>query len=202
MTLQKSILLFSILAVLAGACAPAPAPASEVAQTEAQTATEYYSLDTVTQIEELDLILRAVASGDPQALVDLFGYTRIPCMTVINALGGPPQCRAGEADGTTVDVLPVLSVEGTFIHADEADKFQGLNVKGIHSIFRNSSTAYSEEYFPVGEYTILFVSDENLVGVALRIGAGKIVRVDYLLQDSAIQTIVTRDALTFILEPK
>jgi hypothetical protein len=197
---QKLLFLITALVLLLSACATAPSPTPEPAQNDAPAT--YHPLDTRTQIEEIDAVLQAVASGDPKQMVVLFGYTRTACMSVVNALGGPPQCRAGEADGTTVEVLPVLSGEGTFIHADEADEFRGLQVIGIHSIFRNSPTAYVEENFPAGEFTILFIGEGNLTGVALRIDAGKIVRLDYLLEKSAIQTIVTRDALSFILEPR
>jgi len=170
-------------------------------QTLTSSSLKYYPLDTQTGNPEIDRILAAVASGEPQQLIALFGYTTTACKTV-NALGGPPPCRTGEADGTLVKVLPVLGSEGTFIYADEVDKFPGLTVIGLHSIFKNSATAYTEEYYPAGEFTILLIANENRPAVALRIGAGKIVRIDFLFQAATIQVIITRDALSFILEPK
>jgi len=120
----------------------------------------------------------------------------------VNALSGPPPCRAGEIEGTMVEVLPLLSGEGTFLHADDADNFQGFSVKGIYAIFQNSADAYSEEYYPVGEYTILLVGDETLPGIALRIDAGKIVRIDYLFDASSFESILQRDASYIVLEPR
>ena len=171
-------------------------------QTGASPALKYYPLDTMTQIEEIDLILAAVASGDAQAVRDLFGFSTIACKTVVNALGGPPPCRAGEKEETKVEVLPFLGSEGSYLRKDEVNNFPGLNVTGVYAIYQVSETAYSEENFPKGDYGILLTAPENLPNIVLQIKNGQIVRIDYVFDPSSVETILQRDAANFVLPPK
>jgi len=163
---------------------------------------KYYPLDTVTQIEEIDLILVAVASGDAQAVRNLFGFSTIACKTVVNALGGPPPCRAGEKEGTMVEVLPFLGSEGSYLRKDEVGNFPGLTVTGVYAIYDVSETAYSEENFPKGDYGIMLTAPENLPNIVLQIKNGQIVRIDYVFDPSSVETILQRDAANFVLPPK
>ena len=91
--------------LLASACLPmlTPAPAATVLAPSQTSAEKYHSLDTPTTMEEIDTILAAVNSKDKQDLTDLFSYTTIACRTIY-ALGGPPPCREGEAQGMLVEV--------------------------------------------------------------------------------------------------
>jgi len=120
------------VAFLASACMPMETPtlaATELAPSPT-AAEKYHSLDTPTTMEEIDTILAAVNSNDKQKLNDLFSYTTIACKTV-NALGGPPPCREGEAEGTLVEVLPILGPEGTYLWKDEISNWPGLDVAGL-----------------------------------------------------------------------
>ena len=171
-------------------------------QASASPALKYYPLDTMTQIEEIDLILAAVASGDAQAVQNLFGFSTIACKTVVNALGGPPPCRAGEKEETKVEVLPFLGSEGSYVRKDEVNNFPGLNVTGVYAIYQVSATAYSEENFPKGEYGIMLTSPENLPNIVLQIKNGQIVRIDYVFDSASFEMILQRDAANFVLPPR
>lgn len=171
-------------------------------QASASPALAYYPLDTVTQIEEIDLVLAAVASGDVQTVRDLFGFSIIACKTVVNALGGPPPCRAGEKEETKVEVLPFLGSEGSYLRKDEVSNFPGLNVTGVYAIYQVSATAYSEENFPKGDYGIMLTAPENLPNIVLQIKNGQIVRIDYVFDPASVDTILQRDAANFVLPPK
>lgn len=171
-------------------------------QASASLALAYYPLDTVTQIEEIDLVLAAVASGAAQAVRNLFGFSTIACQTVVNALGGPPPCRAGEKEGTMVEVLPFLGSEGSYLRKDEVDNFPGLTVTGVYAIYDVSETAYSEENFPKGYYGIMLTAPENLPNIVLQIKNGQIVRIDYVFDPASVDTILQRDAANFVLPPK
>ena len=100
---QITNLLF--VAFLASACLPmaTPTPAATALVPLPTLAEKYYSLDTPTTIEEIDTILAAVNSTDKQKLTDIFSYTTIACKTIVNALGGPPPCPEGKAEGTLVE---------------------------------------------------------------------------------------------------
>ena len=170
-------------------------------QTDASLALKYYPLDTMTQIEEIDLSLAAIASGDVQAVRNLFGFTITACKTV-NALGGPPACREGEAEGTSVEVLPFLGPEGSYLRKDEVVNFPGLTVTGVYAIYQVSETAYSEENFPKGDYGIMLTAPENIPNIVLQIKNGQIVRIDYVFDPASFETILQRDAANFVLPPK
>jgi hypothetical protein len=160
----------------------------------------YHPLTTRTGIEEVDRIL--VASGDVQMLRSLIQFTNAKC-TRLDGLGGPPKCRGGEADGTSIDVLPFLGPEGSFLRRDEIEKWPGFEVSGLFAIYEVSAEAYSEEYYPAGQYAILFVGKENQPAISLRVHNSGIVRVDYVFDDSleSLEAILQREAAKLIVAP-
>ena len=132
---QITNLLF--VAILASACMPmaTPTPAATALVPLPTLAEKYYSLDVPTTIDEIDIILATVNSSDKQKLTDFFSYTTIACKTIVNGLGGPPACREGEAEGTLVQVLPVLSSEGYYLYKDEISNWPGLDVAGLYAVY-------------------------------------------------------------------
>ena len=201
---QITNLLF--VAFLASACMSIenPTPAATALVPSPTSAEKYHSLDITTTIEEIDTILAAVNSSDQQKLTDLFSYTTIACKSVVNALGGPPPCREGEAEGTLVEVLPVLSSEGTYLWKDEVSNWPGLDVAGLYAVYQVSESAYSDENFPKGDYAVILVGKENQPGIVLHIKDAGIVRIDDILDDApgALQAVLERDAEQVILAPK
>ena len=177
---------------------PTQVSASETPAVE--SVLKFHPLATRTNIQQIDDILKAISDDTPQVLINLFGYSKIPCMTV-NALGGPPACRAGEPEGTIVEVLPFLDSEGSFLHKENAESFPGLDVVGLYAIFEVSDTAYSDVNYPAGDYGIALVARESLPGVILHVKNGKIIRIDYVYNTSSLPEILQRDASTFILNP-
>ena len=161
-----------------------------------------YPLDTKTGIQEIDDILSAV-SGDASELQSLVRFTTAPCTTA-DGLGGPPKCREGEADGTLVEVLPVIGGEGGFIRKEEIGSWPGVDAGALYAIYRVSEDALREEYYPPGEYILVFMPDENGIATALRVAEGGIVRVDTLLGGfpDSLEVVIQRDASEVILPPK
>jgi hypothetical protein len=182
---------------LSDALSPTEPPTSE---DQAASAAQAHPVDTLTNNSEIDVIIRAVAGGDPQKLRDLFEYTSAACMTV-NALGGPPPCRADEAEGTTVEVLPSLGSEGSFLRKDEVEKFPGLHATGLYAVFRMPESAFSGENFPAGEYGIAYLTGENAPEVILHVTDGKIVRIDYVFGFPESNEILPEGVTDFVLEP-
>lgn len=190
-----------LVVVLLTACSPAVTitPTQPVLPTAQPTEhLPYHPLDTLTNIPEIDVIIKAVASGNPQELRNLFQYIKTACMTV-NALGGPPPCRENEAEGTPVEVFPSLGSEGSFLRKDEAENFPGLNVQGLYAIYHVPDTVFSDPNFPAGDYAIVYVSDGNIPDIVLQIRNGKIIRIDYGF-GYPTQTI-PEDVTDFVLEP-
>lgn len=162
--------------------------------------TGYYPLATRTGIAEVDTIIAAVESGDPQQLRDLFHFTIIGC-TKADGLGGSPKCQDGEAEGTLVDVFPFLGPEGHFMRRDEVTNFPGVDVIGLYAIYKVSETAYSEESYPAGVYAVMFTGGENRPDVVIQVREG-IVRIDYLFPPTSLGAVIERDALELVLAPQ
>ena len=161
----------------------------------------YYPLTTRTGLNDVDAVLSAVETGVASNVAALFKYSTIPCATV-GALGGPPQCRAGEAENTPVEVLPALFSEGSYFRKDEIANWQGLDAKSLYAVFEISESAYSDAYYPAGEYGIVLIRLDGS-SVILRVAGGGIVRVDYPAGPSfeMLDAIVARDASEMILPP-
>ena len=155
---------------LISACAPSSTSTLEAVTTEPQPtlAEKYHSLDTRTGITEIDDVLAAVESNDPQKLRELFSYSTIACRTV-HALGGPPPCREGEAEGTLVEVLPILGAEGGHLRKDEISNWTALDVTRLYAVYRVSNSAFSAEYYPKGDYGVILVGAENSTNTVLQI---------------------------------
>jgi hypothetical protein len=177
--------------------APSPLSGESVVGTEEAG---FYPLSTRTGIADVDAVLAAVESGDPQQLRDLIRFTTVGC-TKAEGLGGPPKCQDGEAEGTPVEVLPFLGSEGHFLRAADVSNFPGVNVTGLYAVYKVSDSAYSEEAYPVGEYAVMFVGDENQPGIVIQIRDG-IVRIDYLYSSAYLDETLQRDAAELILVSK
>ena len=177
--------------------APSPTLSDSVVGTEEAG---FYPLSTRTGVKEVDAVLAVVESGDPQQLRDLIRFTTVGC-TKAEGLGGPPKCQGGEAEGTLVEVLPFLGSEGHFLWAADVSNFPGVDVTSLYAVYKVSDSAYSEEAYPVGEYAVMFVGDENQPGIVIQIRDG-VVRIDYLYSPAYLDETIQRDASELILAPK
>jgi hypothetical protein len=186
------------------ACTPVTPATQEAAPTGKPAGSDqgYYPLTTRTGLQEIDNIIAAAASGDVSTLLPLIQFTNAKCTTQ-EGLGGPPKCRAGEAEGTSVEVLPFMGPEGGFLRKDEIQQWQGINVSGLYAVYQVSAVVIAEQYYPVGEQAILFAGKDNGSSTALRIRDGKIVRVDTIFDISpqALHSILQREASTVLLAP-
>jgi hypothetical protein len=188
---------------LSTACLPLSTPTQATApEPHLTSAQNYHPLETRFGIEEVDNVINAVASGEPQLLRSLVQFTAAKC-TLLDGLGGPPKCREGEAEGTSVGVLPLMGVEGSFIHREDIENWQGIEVSGLYAIYRVSAAVRSEQYYPVGAVAIIFLAPENRPAVSLRLSEGGIVRVDHIFENSpeSLEAILEREASELLLAP-
>jgi len=198
----QNILMILLLWGIA-ACAPVT-PATQEAAPPSQPASAegLHPLSTRTGLAEIDKILDVLARDDDEELRSLIQFTDAEC-TQAEGLGGPPKCRAGEAQGTPVEVLPFLGSEGSFLRRDEIEKWQGVDATGLYAIYEVSPAVIFEQYYPAGEQVILLVEKEPQSAVALRISDGRIVRVDYLpgALPEFLKETLQNEAGTVILPP-
>jgi hypothetical protein len=186
--------------LIAGVVACSPGMATTATLQPATNETSH-ALTTRTGIEEIDRILDA--SGDVQKLRSLMQFTSAVC-TKRDGLGGPPKCLPDEGEGTPVDVFPFLGPEGSFLRKDEIQDWQGFEASGLYAIYEVSSSAFSDVNYPAGHYAILFAGKDNQPATSLRIGNGRIVRVDFIFEDSieSLDAILQRESARLILAPR
>lgn len=66
-------------------------------------------------------MIDAARAGDVEALRSFVRATGVACVTVVEGIGGPPECRNGEPEGTVVQVVQVADCEG---HLDRVEELQ------------------------------------------------------------------------------
>ena len=158
-------------------------------------------------------MLKIVAINDPdkaavpQAITVAVAATRwvsIPCNAAPRVLGGPPECGAGESDGTPVEVLPAVQCASFYIRADGIDLALLLN-----KFLASDPTLFAvyhapPAYRPAGEYVaVLSVNDPNLgqIARALVIAGGRLVGVDYGCAQTPLQMIDSAKLTDVVLAP-
>jgi hypothetical protein len=199
--IRTALMIFLVMGM--AACFPVtPATQEAVASPQPEASYSFYPLPAQTGLEDIDTILEALADDDAEELYSLIQFTDAEC-TRADGFGGPPKCRAGEAEGTPVEVLPFLGSEGSFLRRDEISNWQGIDAVGLYAIYQVSPAVSFEQYYPAGEYAIMLVGKEDRSPVVLRVEAGRIVRVDYLPGATleSLKTTLRSEAGTVILEP-
>ena len=158
-----------------------------------------HDAETRTGIENIDHIIDVVLEGDVDRVQDVLIFKTVGC-THEDGLGGPPKCREGESEGTEVEVLPFLGPEGHFLRRDEVHQWPGIEVTGLYGVYRVSENAYSEEYYPAGQFGIIFVGAREGYSVVLQVDNGGVVRIDYVFGDSPGMKL-EREAEEIVLPP-
>lgn len=141
-----------------------------------------YPPETRTGIQIVDAVIEAVLADDLEAERELIHYTTTGCTTV-SGLGGPPKCRADEAEGTSVEVFPVLGVEGRHVRREDIDRVFLPGSKALYAVYHVPADAYEEDYYPAGGYGVVFVHSNPQrpypVATTFHVGDNGIVRVVY-----------------------
>jgi hypothetical protein len=158
---------------------PEPNPTDTAAPLPSDTPEPITESNDRTGIPELDNIIEVTLSGDVNELRSLIEFTQSKC-THAEGLGGPPKCRADEAEGTPVEVLPFLGPEGSFIRRSEIEDWKGVQAGRVYAVYEVPDSVYSDEDYPKGEYAIMFIEDsEHGFSITLQVTQGRIVRIDY-----------------------
>jgi hypothetical protein len=110
----------------------------------------------------------------------LIQYITVGCTTA-DGLGGPPKCTSGQAEGTLVEVFPISEAEGHFARPDEIDRTLEFTVDGLYAVYRPVPGRDPIEYWPVGEYALLFERQiyNTSQPVTVFVQGGKMVRLGF-----------------------
>jgi hypothetical protein len=142
-------------------------------------------------------VIEAFLAGDQEQLRSLVHYTVTGC-THAEGLGGPPKCEAGQAEGTEVEVFPILGSEGTFASRGNLDGVFPQGDYALHAVYRVAADAEAYDYWPAGEYGVVFVERQAGMGLTMLVGEAGIVRIVHTFPG---QSLYSRDVAEYTLEP-
>ncbi len=174
------------------------APITRSAASPTPQALTVHTHDTRVGVPEVDAVIEAALANDLDALRELVHYTTTGC-THTMGLGGPPKCEADETEGTLVEVFPILGPEGGHVRRAGIDRVFPLGKKGLHAVYRVSEDAYEEDYWPAGEYGIVFASDPYPSVVTLLVDERGIVRIVY--SEWSTDLLARQDVGELVLPP-
>ena len=173
----RFLIVMTVSIMIVSACAPAEG--TDVFEVGIEPATETNTNQAIK--DELGPIMKAIFSGSITDQLAVFQYTKVGC-TNRDGLGGPPKCPEGVAEGTIMEVFPVLGSEGSFTAPEDMENLlTNTLLKGLYAVHRVTPGPNDEPYYPVGEYAMLFERDINDVSlpIILRVLDGKVVRMDF-----------------------
>ena len=162
----RLFIVMTVLTIMVSACAPSGG--TEVSSNQAVK-------------DELGPIMRAIFSGIVTDQLSVIQYTKVGCANQ-DGLGGPPKCPEGVAEGTVVEVFPVLGSEGSFSSPAEMENLlTNTSLKGLYAVYRVTPNPNIKPYYPEGEYAMVFERDINdqSLPIILRVQDGMIVRMDF-----------------------
>lgn len=188
LTRRTRLCTIALLAPALAACTAPPPPAPPATLETHPAAVATYPPGTSTGREDLDLLIQAALEQEPRAILDWISLTTAAC-SLTEGLGGPPRCRAGEPEGTPVEVLPFLGAEGHFLRRDELVDWEGLHASGLVAAYEVSTDAFSDESYPSGEWAIVLEEGRGGGWVILQVRDGRIVRIDFAMGGSADESI-------------
>ena len=139
-------------------------------------------------LESLDKVLEAILSNRIEDRRAFVTYTVVGCTTA-DGLGGPPKCQAGEAEGTLLEVLPILGSEGHHARRESIDQALSFQVEGLYAIHLIPEDVWQDESFPAGEYGVVVVLVDNPFPMTVHVKEGGIIRLDYHLGKTPVEVI-------------
>ena len=114
-------------------------PTAEPVETPAPEPTSGPSFTDLARI-----ILRVARDNRLDLIEELGRFSPVPCTTSVEGMGGPPQCREGEANGTPVNVMLAAGCEGYYVREGELpfETFALVGTDGspLYGIYRVTSS--------------------------------------------------------------
>lgn len=140
-----------------GSTATAAATPAPESPTAAPTVTPTQKPANRTGNPAIDNVLDAVASKDTAKLRGLVQFVRVECAAQPLGAGGPPECPAGTADKTVVEVFPASVCQGFYSFPnDVAALIQATLDESPRLVAVFRPTAPGTAVFPAGDFVALF----------------------------------------------
>ncbi len=169
---RLNYLLFLVLLPLVVGCSVLPGTLEVGIQPEQGT------LLSTNVLAEIEPVIKSFLFGSIDDRRELVSYTTVAC-TNADGLGGPPKCEPGQAEGTLVEVLPILSGEGTYSNPESIDLALDFTVMGLYAVYRVPDDTYQPDYWSAAEYGLIFSREMNRAPfpVTILVEDGRIVRI-------------------------
>lgn len=156
-----------------------------------------------TGIRELDELIAIVLSNDTEEKAAKVQFATAGCSDAM-ALGGPPNCKEGQEEGTNVDYLPVLGPgEGSPILPENIDEVLDFQVDSLYAVYRRVNSPVTDLYYPPGTYGLVFITNpEGQTTQYILVHAndvGQIVRLDFFPWTP--EDIIEREADQLLILP-
>lgn len=141
LTFFRSVLVIALVAGVGVGCTgekqqPATAtPATAPGATAAPSATATPGANAA-EVATLRQVVAAIESGSPSLVRSLISLSSRPCTLKSEGPGSPPQCPAGTAEGTPVDVFPAAGCEGYFLFPAELDAALAGQLGAVYGALR------------------------------------------------------------------
>ncbi len=168
-----------------------PSPTATLVPTETPAADR-------TGIPEVDAVLEAVLSHDPEAVRPLIGFETVACIGPTPGSLGALFCAEGETPGTGVEALRAAQCEGHYIRAD------GMN-QALQSMTDATVELYAVARTDDGHRAVfsrLVGPDrETAAGYAVLIEEGRVTFVDFGCGETADDLVERVPPENFILPP-
>ena len=142
-------------------------------------------------------MVEAVCARDGAGLEALVRFSRVGC-THEGALGGPPACQPGEAEGTAVDGIPVLGVEGVVVRrAEIAPVIATLLARdpALTALYGDPQESSTEPGWPRAKYAAIFAGGTPPLTTTLLLDDAGIVRIYHCRSHVAVEPRVTGQSL-------
>jgi hypothetical protein len=93
-----------------------------------------------------------------------------------------------------MEVFPLSGPEGHFTDRDGIAQVLDFPVRGVYAVYKVPDDAYQAEYWPAGQYGILFIiaDSSSPYSIGLMIADGMIVRLDYYFGDWLVESFEAR----------
>jgi len=150
----------------------------------------------------VDMVLEAFFSANRPRLAAHFQPYPVGCSIGPSGIPAPPRCGDGQAEGTAVDVFPVLLTEGIYVPKDGltaiADQMMA-NSPRLYAVYRQEPQPPARGTFPRGEYVLIFNAGGR--GMEVQVSGGNVLGVWFSSGQTAADMAALAPTGNFILAP-
>ncbi len=163
-----------------------------------------------TGISEVDAVIAAAQSRNPQELTTLLRYRSVACAAAPIGLGPFPQCLADEPNGTPVHVFPVGYCEGVYVRPENISQLVlshlPLADSKLYAVYRLSPSDGFGGVFYGGQYAVILsrplaTATQGVGAWALVVGQGGVAGVAFGCGESPQQLVQVNQLVDVLLPP-